>query len=259
MPGTILDPASGRPELIPTGPSPSKLFARTFPNRLIKLDLHWQITDLLHRGKNSAPPSMETVRKMIEKALCDEETVRRVDSFTSRVRRHVVQPKARICIRKMMNRYWENFSPFALDLCGAIMRQGIFIDKMYELDWLHSPVARNTVGRLIEKYMRFLRIIELHRHELVVPTLDVDLAWHTHQLSPGSYYTDTVGQMGRFIDHNDKITEDTLSDAFEWTAQKYQDMYNEAYSECTCWYCEGNGISIHRKATKQFQLMHRIC
>lgn len=42
----------------------------------------------------------------------------------------------------------------------------------------------------------------------------------------------------RLIDHDDKIDEDKLSTAFEWTSKEYQEIYGEVYSECTCWYCE---------------------
>lgn len=78
-----------------------------------------------------------------------------------------------------------------------------------------------------------------HPAQVAVPTLDVDLAWHTHQLSPAAYYTwigEKVG--GKFVDHDDKIEENALSAAFEWTSKTYQETYGEVYSECTCWYCE---------------------
>ena len=33
-----------------------------------------------------------------------------------------------------------------------------------------------------------------------VPTLDIDLAWHTHQLAAGRYGADCMEYVGRFID-----------------------------------------------------------
>lgn len=89
--------------------------------------------------------------------------------------------------------------------------------------------------RLIEKYRRFIHITARHSNHFAVPTLDVDLAWHTHQLSPATYYDYTVAKTGSFIDHDDKIEETVLSAAFEWTSKTYQKMYGELYSECTCW------------------------
>lgn len=77
-----------------------------------------------------------------------------------------------------------------------------------------------------------------------VPTLDIDLAWHTHQLSPSSYYVRTVTLRGRFLDHNDRVREDSLAEAFEFTCYAYQDTYGTVYSECMCWYCETVRVGI---------------
>lgn len=68
--------------------------------------------------------------------------------------------------------------------------------------------------------------------------LDIDLPWHTHQLTPYSYYKYTTRVAARYIRHDDKIEEGKLSEAFEWTSKEYQETYGEVYSECTCWYCE---------------------
>lgn len=150
-----------------------------------------------------------------------------------------LRPEARLALRKMMNAYWDNGSVFGVELNAAVMRQGIFVEKMNQIDWLHSPEARATMTRLIAKYHRFMTIMKENPEKLCVPTLDVDLAWHTHQLCPASYYKYTVENQGKFIDHDDKIGETMLGFAFEWTTKTYQDKYNMIYSECTCWYCEG--------------------
>jgi hypothetical protein len=78
--------------------------------------------------------------------------------------------------------------------------------------------------------------------QMAVPTLDVDLAWHTHQLSPSRYYKHCLDNTRRFIDHDDKVDQDMLSHQFEWTSKTYQEYYGEVYSECTCWYCEGTFV-----------------
>lgn len=177
---------------------------------------------------------MTDIRADIERFLKDKTYVKHINSSTS----HVLKRAEKIAIRRMMSRYWDNSSPFALDLVGAVIRQGSFIEKMHSIDWIHSPAATSTMARLIEKYTRYIDIITLNPYNTAIPTLDVDLAWHTHQLSPASYYAYTVTKTSRFIDHDDKIEETALSTAFEWTSKTYQKMYNELYSECTCWYCE---------------------
>ncbi|GJN75779.1 hypothetical protein PLICBS_009885 [Purpureocillium lilacinum] len=236
MPGTILDPQTGRPERVPEEPR-SLSFPRTFPNRMIRLDLRIKIMELI-RPDGDLHPTMETVRSMVESVVGSDDRVRKIDSVSAFRSRYKPRIQAKVSVRQMMSRYWENFSSFALDLSGAVIRQGVFIDKMVKLDWLHAPSARETMQRLIKKYKRFITIMHLNPTHVAVPTLDVDLAWHTHQLSPIAYYHHTVELSSKFIDHNDKMDESKLSAAFEWTSKKYQEMFNEVYSECTCWYCE---------------------
>ncbi|KAK1638610.1 hypothetical protein BDP81DRAFT_392061 [Colletotrichum phormii] len=101
--------------------------------------------------------------------------------------------------------------------------------------------ARDIMAKLLNKYARFVEIIAIAsstEDKGSVPTLDVDLAWHTHQLSPQSYFDFPLAKTGTFLDHNDKVDEDKLSTAFEWTSKTYQEKHGEIYSECKCWYCE---------------------
>lgn len=92
--------------------------------------------------------------------------------------------------------------------------------------------------RLLMRYDRYFAIISSHPGETVVPTVDIDLAWHTHQLSPQSYFEHSVSKTKYFVDHNDKVDEDKLGVSFQWTSKVYMEKYGEVYSECTCWYCE---------------------
>jgi hypothetical protein len=253
MPGTILDTKG-----MPSQPVPSAAFGQAplipqaFPNRLLLSgcnSIRSQITALTSTGAQ-LNPTMDTVRKEIETVLADKSSVRTIEAVPPYKTRFALPVESRIAVRKMMSRYWENFSPLALDLCGAVMRQGVFVEKMCKLDWLHSPSARETATRLLVKYHRFMDIMKANPSQVAVPTLDVDLAWHTHQLSPSAYYRYTVGKMARFVDHDDKIDQDTLSRQFEWTSKAYQDLYGEVYSECTCWYCEGESHPRHFSPSK---------
>ncbi len=223
-----------------------RMFPRTFPNRMLQHVLRIQVVELIKPGMRPNP-SMNDVRSLIERVVGDQDKLKAIDGLAG-IRRHTLNQTARISIRKMMSHYWENFSPFSLDLCGAVMRQGIFCEKMVKIDWLHSPSAPQTMGRLLTKYQRFTDIMAAHPTKVAVPTLDVDLAWHTHQLSPFAYYSYTVGKSRRFVDHDDKIDEDKLSSSFQWTSKTYQEKYNEVYSECTCWYCEGECLVAHPSA-----------
>lgn len=255
MPGTLLWPGSGTPVLVMPHKG-LKYDQRMFPNRMIQHVLRTQIQTLLDNPDPEDPPTMENVRKMIESdALFSSSAVATILGQT--LSKKVGVPRvSKVCIRKMMSRYWENFSPFALDLIGCVMRQGIFSEKMCKLDWLHSPTAKETMGRCCVKYKRFIRIISRNPRKMAVPTLDVDLAWHTHQLTPSSYYKFTTKMTFKFVRHDDKIEDEKLNDGFEWTSKTYQEMYDVVYSECTCWYCESVRAAHVSSAGRLLKLSH---
>ncbi|KAI1735896.1 hypothetical protein F4680DRAFT_452558 [Xylaria scruposa] len=233
MPGTLLDNKTGKVLQVPQQGTMRDQFQRTFPNRLIRYNLRSQLY-------KPPPASMDAIRQIIERALANSDVIKQVERVASadKKKNYRLGRDARLHVRKMMSNYWGNSYPFALELGGAVLRQGIFTEKMYKMDWLHSPAARETMTRLITKYERFTDIMSKNPLHIAVPTLDVDLAWHTHQLSPASYYEWMCLRTHRFIDHDDKIDESKLSTSFEWTSKIYQELYGEVYSECTCWYCE---------------------
>jgi len=208
----------------------------TFPNRLMKAigtDM-LAFTDLhLDRCR-----SIDDLRSQMEIKLRDRKVLRATNSG---YRGLFLGEK--VHFRRMMSHYWDNIGPFSLDLVGAVIRQGTFVQKMDNIDWLHSPTVMETSKRLINKYKIFMDIMLQNPVKMAVPTLDVDLAWHTHQLQPKNYYKYTTlttnnGQR-QFIDHDDKVDENKLSEGFEWTSKMYRRATNGGiYSECTCWYCE---------------------
>jgi len=72
----------------------------------------------------------------------------------------------------------------------------------------------------------------------MVPTLDVDLFWHSHQLTPARYYAYCFSAAGRFIDHDDKLPTGVLDDGFERTGERYWNAFKAEYGGCLCWACE---------------------
>jgi Glycine-rich domain-containing protein-like len=226
MPGTIFN-ARGVP--------PLKLEVREqlFPNYLI-LGVSREVLRYTDLRLNEAA-TMMGLRDLIESKIRDKNVRQLIQKSPRRLLRG-----EGIAVRRMMSRYWDNSSPFALNLVGAVIRQGIFVQKMDNLDWIHSPALVATMNRLIQKYQIFFDIMATKPRRMAVPTLDVDLAWHTHQLSPQRYFDFSYARTsGTFIDHDDKVEETVLSEAFEWTSLMYKKVTNgQIYSECTCWYCE---------------------
>lgn len=230
--GTILAPQSGAPDLASV--DEQNITLNTFPNRLFRLALRSSVLELV----KTEAPTMNDVKLLIERAVADKALIKGVNG-KSVFESGVPQRFERLSTRKMMSQYKKNPSIFALELGGAVVRQGVFVDKMYSIDWIHSPAARETMDRLLGKYARFMKLMAAYHLRIAVPTLDVDLGWHTHQLSPKAYFEYTMAKAKRFLDHDDKIDEDSLSKHFQWTSKTYEAEYGELYSECICWYCEG--------------------
>ncbi len=224
----------------------------TFPNRLIRAAKR----DFVDFFKSTlwTFPSIPMLRDHLEVFLQDREVMREANPNGMGVS---LQKDEKIAVRRMMSRYWDNSSQFALDLVGAVVRQGTFVQKMDNIDWLHSPAVLETTLRLTRKYAIFFSIMSSNPGRMAVPTLDVDLAWHTHQLAPSRYFeysmhrTSQDGRRATFIDHDDKVAEVKLSDGFEWTSKMYRKLTDGGiYSECTCWYCEATrGSDLQRRSS----------
>ena len=72
------------------------------------------------------------------------------------------------------------------------------------------------------------------------PTLDIDLAWHTHQLKHDAYRAETTTFIRRFVDHDDKVSESRLGDAYSYTAKHWLKRFGVPYSACGCH--QGDGL-----------------
>lgn len=112
-----------------------------------------------------------------------------------------------------------------MDLVNAIVRQCSFVDKMYDFGWsvpgfFDSPEDELVLQHAIARYhgyvayhgnlglvhvsypYRFLDLISQSPTTMLVPTLDIDLVWHTHQLMASWYQADCGEYVGRYIDQS---------------------------------------------------------
>ncbi|KAI5856841.1 hypothetical protein BZA05DRAFT_386372 [Tricharina praecox] len=132
-------------------------------------------------------------------------------------------------------------SSACISLSAAVIRQETFVNKMHHFLWVRSPTLfTGTLPRAREKYTNFFRLFTLFPGETMVPTLDVDVFWHTHQLTPARYYYFCLqpSAASRFIDHDDKLPTDVLDNGFERTGNRYRDSFGLEYGGCFCWACE---------------------
>ncbi|CAH0036551.1 unnamed protein product [Clonostachys solani] len=261
MPGTLLSLATGMPESSRrSGGALKSKSALTSPNRLARHVLASRVSVMMKQWRvREKKPTMEDIRTLITTLIEEPSTLSVMANSDSEV---IVTPRAAAHLRKVLASYSDsNWSSFGLDLRAAVIRQGLFIDKMYKFDWLHSPALMETMERSVLKYSRFLEIAKKHPDKMVVPTLDLDLAWHTHQLSPQDYYRTTTRELSKFLNHDDKVEDNKLSASFEWMCETYFELYGEIYSTCICWYCEAvrgsqtSSISIMLGKSKRQQAL----
>ncbi|KAG7447815.1 uncharacterized protein BT62DRAFT_823263, partial [Guyanagaster necrorhizus] len=128
---------------------------------------------------------------------------------------------------------------FSLDLVGAVLRQGSFVNKMHKLGWTNpdffsSSEDEAALKHCIARYHAFLDLMSSSPAGFFVPTLDIDLVWHTHQLMARKYSRHCLKYVGRFVDHDDKVAENRLANAFDITCRAWKDRFRIAYTYCGC-------------------------
>ena len=79
----------------------------------------------------------------------------------------------------------------------------------------------------VQLYHKFLKLM---RHSAaLVPTLAIDLIWHTHMQFPVRYAIDCVAIVGHQVDHDDD-DEGALDSGFEHTSNMWQTALIERHT-----------------------------
>ena len=145
-------------------------------------------------------------------------------------------------------------APIPFDLPAAVHRQHAFATKMTRYAWHRSPHAPEIMHRSIARYANFFSLLKINhqtarKRDIAVPTLDVDLVWHTHQLRPGGYRDfarvgplfdsshKKEGKEGGFINHDDTLPSPLLHSSFHATQSLYRAVFGAEYDICLCWVC----------------------
>lgn len=89
----------------------------------------------------------------------------------------------------------------------------------------------------VARYKGFLHLIRRNKERSIksftVPTYDIDLIWHTHQLHPASYCKDLVDIMGKVLEHDDTDSDRTkgqkLDTGFSRTTKQWEETYGSRY------------------------------
>ncbi|KAK0640824.1 hypothetical protein B0T16DRAFT_460967 [Cercophora newfieldiana] len=131
-----------------------------------------------------------------------------------------------------------NLSTLATSLRDAVIRQNSFIDKMNSHLWIRSPALQSTLTHAIARYTNFLLLMRRNKGTMLVPTVDIDLVWHTHQCAAWGYVVGVKERVGRFVNHDDDLEKGVLSNGAGDTRKLWRLAFGSEYRKCGCWDCE---------------------
>ncbi|CAK4624592.1 unnamed protein product [Aphanomyces euteiches] len=122
-----------------------------------------------------------------------------------------------------------NRSPFGFDLVKAMIRQLDFVNKIcpnYNY-WSHAEVLQASIVR----YHKFMHLMKIkYPTDVLVPTADIDLVWHTHQTDTQAYYDFCTQDGGYLVKHDDTIEGGDLKDGYSESFALWNAAYDEPYS-----------------------------
>ncbi|XP_050365882.1 glycine-rich domain-containing protein 1 [Argentina anserina] len=119
------------------------------------------------------------------------------------------------------------------DLVSAIKRQCPFFYQVSAPHMNHDLFLEGAVSR----YKGFLHLIKSNNEKSLrrfcVPTYDIDLIWHTHQLHPVSYCKDLHELLGKVLEHDDMDSDRTkgkkLDTGFSGTTKQWEEAFGTSY------------------------------
>ena len=129
-------------------------------------------------------------------------------------------PNTKLPKQKKLLTTQEIRNKFDIDLHAATKRHLRFGNRVIRL----KPIInRGYLESAAERYEQFLKLgAEM---DTVVPTLDIDIIWHSHMLSPVDYFTECKELAGRVLDHKDELPSSELEVSFT----KTKDVWNKKY------------------------------
>jgi len=126
------------------------------------------------------------------------------------------------------------YPDLSIDLVAASLRQREFARKITSKDCagIDTPFA---LSKAAMRYHKFLLLMKRKangkkKRVALVPTLDIDLCWHTHQLYAVSYRQWTVEHLGIAVNHDDTVGQGELDNGLKATSDAWDDAYRETYA-----------------------------
>lgn len=123
---------------------------------------------------------------------------------------------------------WRDLS---IDLVAASLRQREFSKKITSSE-LSAIDTTNALSRATTRYHKFLMLLKRNstkKGASLVPTLDIDLCWHTHQLYAVSYRQWCIKHLEIAINHDDTVGSAELDKGLGDTIRAWYNAYREPY------------------------------
>ncbi|KAK7418621.1 hypothetical protein QQX98_003809 [Neonectria punicea] len=134
------------------------------------------------------------------------------------------------------------------DFHAVVDAQLSFANRVLQYSWhrMYSPerAEDSQFGTTIERYKKFMTLVQFSSDiqslgplareppQPLVPTLDIDLVWRTHMLSPREFRWLSTHIYGRLIQHTP-----SRDQGYNQTARIYRHVFGEEYGLCLCWPC----------------------
>ncbi|CAF1329833.1 unnamed protein product [Adineta steineri] len=123
----------------------------------------------------------------------------------------------------------SSFVP-SIDLTQAVIRQRDFLQNFQKHDLYERSFKQQNLSyfeQLVQNYVLFLKLAR--ENEMIVPTFDIDIIWHSHMRRPVHYRTVSKALCGFILDHDDAIEQNILSNSYQKTAERWKQTYNTDY------------------------------
>jgi hypothetical protein len=117
---------------------------------------------------------------------------------------------------------------------------------------LAEKIDEDYLENAIERYKRFLLIKVENPGLIIVPTLDIDIIWHSHMLNHKEYINDCHEIFGKILNHEDRLENTKLIQSYSKTSNVWEKKYNEKYvskkeisSSPSCLSCGFGDVHLH--------------
>lgn len=114
---------------------------------------------------------------------------------------------------------------------------GDLIKRMYVQHKFMLQITKNykyysdpkIINIAIDRYVKFMELIKNNPDKQLVPTLEIDVVWHSYQLNHFKYSQYCINLMGNLINHNDSVIDEDLTDSYKTTCDIWENKYKEKY------------------------------